>query len=595
MDQKVQTSLRLPLLALLSAWIIGIVAAAGPTWEKLPQPLVQKQSARVILWDLSPSMMAEDTKPNRLTRSRFKLVDLLNTSKEGLTALVVYGGEAYVVTPLSDDNQTIISQLSALSPQLMPVRGSNTEMAVETGIKLLNDAGFYQGELLLVTDGVVPSAARTIERLLSNTNIRLSVLAVGSQAGAPVPLGNSFARDSEGNVVIDKVDVSALEKLAQSNGGKFVLARKDNQDIQYLTMQFDDSITGDDLMVDADKQRQFDQWRERGPYLALLLIPIVALSFRRGWVLPGLFLFALSLPVSPPAAAFEWADLWATKDQRAHRLLESGDAAAAAELFEDEQWSASAHFRNGNYQSAAEMFDNESANGLYNKGTALAQAGQLEAALAALNKALELQPEFDDARHNKDIIEQMLEQQQDQKQDGQGGHDQNQPPEDGQSGQDQDQSSQNQSQSDEQSGQQAQNQDQSSGQEGEQQEQSQPPEQPQTAQNSNSDDGEQSEGETSSDSENTDAEEQEQLARDFSEQMREAEQNQTENELATATMAEGELTDEQQQALEQWLKQVPDDPSGLLRRKFQHEYRQRRQQYRLGEWQLPQNDAASRL
>ncbi|MET0355293.1 MAG: VWA domain-containing protein, partial [Cellvibrio sp.] len=165
---------------LLLAWIIGCIAIAGPSWIKRPTPVEKNQNALVILLDLSYSMISEDIKPSRIARARLKIADILRDRKDGQTALVAYAGEAHTVTPISDDSATIVSLLSSMHPNIMPLQGSNTEDAVARGIQLLHDAGATQGDLLLVTDGVVPEAFDKIQSLLAGNKIKLSILGVGT-------------------------------------------------------------------------------------------------------------------------------------------------------------------------------------------------------------------------------------------------------------------------------------------------------------------------------------------------------------------------------------------------------------------------------
>lgn len=147
------------LFALIFALLAGaIIALAGPSWRKLPTPVYSNQDALVILLDLSPSMMATDLSPDRLTRARLKILDILRQREDGLTALVAYGGEAHVVTPLTEDTATIANLVPALSPSIVPVPGSNIEMAVEEGLRLLRDGASGRGRLLAVTDGIDETA-----------------------------------------------------------------------------------------------------------------------------------------------------------------------------------------------------------------------------------------------------------------------------------------------------------------------------------------------------------------------------------------------------------------------------------------------------
>ena len=113
----------LPLLFL--GWIIAAVAASGPSWQKLPQPIHQKQDGLVVLLDLSYSMKSADLPPSRLDRARQKIIDLLGSREEGQTGLVAYAGDAHIVTPLTDDTSTIANLIPALNPEMMPVPGSN--------------------------------------------------------------------------------------------------------------------------------------------------------------------------------------------------------------------------------------------------------------------------------------------------------------------------------------------------------------------------------------------------------------------------------------------------------------------------------------
>ena len=101
--------------------IIAILAIAGPAFRKLPTPVIKNQSALIIVLDVSRSMLADDIKPNRLERAKFKINDILDKRKDGQTALIVYAGDAFVVTPLTDDTETIALMLKAISPDIMPV------------------------------------------------------------------------------------------------------------------------------------------------------------------------------------------------------------------------------------------------------------------------------------------------------------------------------------------------------------------------------------------------------------------------------------------------------------------------------------------
>ncbi|MFK8042578.1 VWA domain-containing protein [Congregibacter sp.] len=530
--------------ALLLAWIIGSLAAAGPSWEQLPQPVLQKQDALVLVVDLSYSMLATDLQPSRQDRVRRKLLDLLRERKEGLTALIAYAGDAHIVAPLTDDNPTIANLLPALTPEMMPLPGSNPVDAVERAVALLDSAGVRRGRILLVTDGIRNRDLSSIQTILAGQPRDLAVLGVGTRVGAPIALpGGGFLKDQSGEIVVPALDEDLLLELATETGGTYRRMTVDDSDLQALLTQSD--IVDDDDTISLD--RQADRWQDMAHWLVLPLLLIALVSFRRGWV----YMLPLVVTVLPAqkSEAFEWQDLWLRADQQAERALADGDAGRAAALFENPSWRGTAAFSDEDYATAATAFSKEdSADAWYNRGNALAAQGELEAAINAYKASLEREPDQEDAQKNLATLEQLLEQQQEEQQGQQG--DSQQQPQDSQG-----------------------NQEQQSG--DSQQDQSQSPQD-----NSGQQDNPQG---SSDDSQSENGQEQNQQDADGengsqgdSEQSEQAQQRpMPQPEIDNSAMQE-DL--EKDQAMQQWLRRVPDDPSGLLREKFRFESRQRQQQ-----------------
>ena len=534
------------MLWVLLAWMITCLALAGPSWQQLPQPVHKKDAALILIMDLSPSMLAEDIKPSRLERARYKLIDILKNRSEGFSALVVYGGAAYTLTPLTEDSNTIISLVPVLHPTLLPEYGSNTEDAIETALELAVNGGYQQGDLLLITDEVSRSAFNSIQSMISKAGkFRLSILGVGTQQGAPIPTGaGGFAKDRSGAIIIPKLSPAFLQMLAQNNGGIYAGMSADDSDIEALL------ATTEELFPDATKEleRSFDLWDDQGFWLVFLLLPIIVLSFRKGNI--ALILLA-PLLFSDPVSALGWQDLWKTADQQAREALENGDAAAAQSLFKDPEWRGSAAYKAGDYESAInEFLDFDDADSHYNRGNALAHSGDLDAAIEAYDQALAMNPEMEDAKANKELLEQLKQQQEQQQQDSEDSESQENDSQDQESQDSQEQPSQDQQSQDQQS----QDQEQSDPQDSQQQD---PSDQEPEAKQGEPDESEEQESK------------QEEAQREQQE-AKEQEQNAVE-----PTEAESEAEKQAQQELEQWLRRVPDDPGGLLREKFRYQSRQR--------------------
>lgn len=580
------------LIALLLSWIIGCIALAGPSWEKRPVAVEQNQQALVLLLDLSPSMMSEDVKPSRLVRARLKIADLLRLRKDGQTALLVYAGDVHVVTPLTDDTETINNIIPALHPNIMPTQGSNTEEAVTRAIQLLKNAAITQGDLLLITDGIDKDAQYNITDIMNReSQYRLSILGVGGTAPTPIPSSKGgFVRDSKRNIVTTQLNVGELQNLAKQSRGRYRTLASTSSDIEYLM-----DLPAPQKEETQRVERDFDSWYDRGHWLVLLLLPIILYCFRRG-VLLCLLLIPLAGLTPNKSYALGWDDLWKNKNQQAYEKLQQEQAAEAAQQFDHPEWKASAQYRAGDYAEAAKNFaQSDSADGHYNRGNALAKANKLPEAIKAYDQALKLNPDLEDAKKNRKLVEDLLKQQQQQNQDQQ---DQNQD-KDEQDKQDQDQQKQDQGSGDQQKDEQQKDQQQQNDQQNQDQQQNPSDQQSQQDQQSSaSQDGQQEQSE-----QEKSEQEQSQQEKTAEEKASEAAQREQEEQQAAEEklqqMHAGEpkddgLTDEERQAMEQWLRRIPDDPGGLLRNKFNYEHYKRNQEILNGDWEPAENGAEDR-
>ncbi|MBU2676705.1 MAG: VWA domain-containing protein [Gammaproteobacteria bacterium] len=511
--------------------VLAALAMAGPAWERIEQPVFRAEQALVVALDLSRSMDAQDVSPSRLARARLKILDILERRKSGQTALVVYSSNAFTVTPLTTDTDTVAALVNSLSTDIMPSRGSNPAVAIQKGRQLLVQAGVGYGEVLLITDGGSSAAAEKIARELKAAGYSLSVLGVGTRDGAPIPqVSGGFVTDNRGKIALPRLEETSLRKLSAAGGGRFAVLSADNRDL--------DSLFSGEVVTAAasDESLATDRWREEGPWLLLLLLPVAALAFRRGWVL---VLLVCVLPLPEPAEASLWDDLWQNKNQQAKKQLEAGNAEEAAALFEDTEWRAVARYRAKDFAgSAAEFAEAGDTRNLYNLGNALAFQGEFDAAIDAYEQVLEMEPDNDDAAYNLDLVKNLKDQQQ-QQQENQG---------------DDQQSTEN------------------SGGEGEQSDsESQPDQEGAEGSSESADPSEEGDSPQRGDEEMSD-DDLEALQQELQRAAEEAQQGEDPQQMSEAELAELRQQQEQQQAMEQWLRRIPDDPGGLLRRKFRHQY-----------------------
>jgi len=553
--EKKKSSVHLFLLGIVG--LLLIISAAGPTWKKLPQAVYKKESAKVFVLDLSRSMDSTDIAPSRTSRAKLKLIDFLEADSEGQSALIVYANLPHVVSPLTDDSNTIISMVPSLSTAIMPSGGGNADRAIIKAAQLLRQAGNIDGNIVLLTDGISLEASLKAAEKVKQMGYKLNVVGIGTEDGAPIPVGSGgFLKDASGNIVIPKLRKQALKELALAGGGHYSDIAVDDSDIEKL---FRADFSGE-TFKDDPTMREVDLWRDEGHWFLLLALPFAALSFRRGWL--GGVLVVMFLAPPEQAYALTWDDLWKNKNQQAQEKLDSGDAETAAELFTDEQWKGTAHYKNNNFKKAAEFFsDKDDAESYYNLGNALARQGDFDGAIEAYNSTLEREPNHKDAEFNKALVQKLAEQEK-QNQEQQNQEQQNQ---DQQDQDNQDSDGDNESQS--------------------QQEQNQ-----QNNENENQSDqkdGSQDQEQQDSKDDNTDAQENKDKDDENAEEREMAQQKEEdkdgEEEAKKQSEAEQEDSPEQKelkQATEQWLRRIPDDPGGLLREKMRRQSMRDRQRQR---------------
>ncbi len=540
----------------LALGIVLILALAGPTWEQSQQPVYQSAAAKVFVLDLSLSMKAEDIKPTRLARAKLKLLDMLALSKEGQAALIVFASTPFVVSPLTEDAATIAAMIPTLDTNLMPTQGSRSERALEKAGDLLMQSNIPQGSIYLITDGVNEATILAAE-VLAKKGHRVSVLAVGTANGAPIPyVGGGFVKDANGGIVIPKTNLQMLSRLANKGNGYFTAITPDDKDVNYLLAHKE----VDDVQENtAGEDRNVSLWLEKGPWLLLLALPMFALAFRRGWLVCVSLI--LVMPMVKPVYAVEWNDLWVTKNQQAQQLYQQGKTKEAVNLFADPHWKAAALYKSEDYQQALELYSSmDTIDGHYNKGNTLAKLGKISQAISEYEKVLSQDPAHEDAKYNMELLLKQQEQAQNK---------------DSESGEQGEESTQQQSGDDKQS----------SGDE----------EQSEQAENSSEEKGKSAE-EKASDSalENSESKDAQEKSQDSSKENAEK-KNDVKNESLAESQKSNESTEEQvtqqrieqqqlsnkqyeeqQQALEQWLRRIPDDPGGLLREKFQRQFQRGR-------------------
>jgi len=504
-------------LKLVTILTLLSIAAAGPAFDKAPAPTGHGDKATFFVLDLSPSMYAQDLTPSRMDIAKRKLEDFLNYIDTDLYSLIVFSGEAYSVVPTTDDKQTISSLLPSLNPGLMPTYGSDIEATIKMlREQILDHTGTSQ--IVWITDGIHEDAISEFNQL--SRDFTSAVLMIGSEQGARIPTSSGYLRNN-GEIVIAKITPSNLGDLAVE---AITRSTATNQDVVGLA----DSLNSANSTGGGEQSDEtYDKLVDRGPFIAAVVLLLML-----GWLRPvkaastasiALLSSALVLPNIADAD-----NIFQTDERQTYNAYLNDPSLENAQRLSDPRWRAHALAEHNQYQQALETLGTitePSSYDLINIANNLVREGAYPQAIANYQRVLIDDSGNEIALTGKAIAE-ALQQQADQQQ--QQGNDKSESED---SEQDQQESKPNEQE----------NNDGSDDQQDQQQDQQQG-EQPNQKQQ---------------DQQNTEPNQQQPDQQPLSDEERISQQ-------------------ELDQELEQLLRSLPDDPGGLLRRKFRYQYEQNR-------------------
>lgn len=271
-----------PWLLIGALWALAVLALAGPAWQREETPAFRAPGAWVIVLDLSPSMSAADVSPNRVTRARYAIEDILGAARDARIALVVFAGDSHTVTPLTTDVATVRALLPPLAPGLMPEAGDDLAPALEEAARLLQAEQAARGHVIVLSDGFGdPAQAFRAAKALSRSGASVDVVGVGTEQGAPEPGSNGgFVHDAQGHTQITRLQTDELQRVAASGGGRFVRLSELPSLVDALQSEHADRLAAEGAKPGA----QVTTWRNGGIWLLPALLLLAALLARRGWV-----------------------------------------------------------------------------------------------------------------------------------------------------------------------------------------------------------------------------------------------------------------------------------------------------------------------
>lgn len=391
---------QLPLKLLVMIVTLAIVVCSGPSWQREASPFGEDRAAMLVVLDSSDTMLETDVAPSRLERAKHKIRDLLALRSGGSTGLLVFAGSGHTAMPLTQDVAVFAPFLAAIEPSIMPESGKSAD----TALALIDDQLNQQpgSTVLLVSDGVTPSAIDAYQRFFAERPYQLVILAAGNEQVASTSQAKS------------PLDLHSLNQLADAVGGRLVEMSIDESDVEQINRYVERNMqmNGDSAMP----------WQDMGYWLLIPVMLLMLLWFRKGWLVQWCVVLTLLGPIGLPSpvlaqtvsthaespvnvevptmldeAAQWWWDLWLTPDQQGQRWFNRGDYLRAAKHYQSPLHKGVAYYYAAEYKLAHTAFlsmqndqrDESHYLGLYNAASALARQREYLAARNLLNSLLD--------------------------------------------------------------------------------------------------------------------------------------------------------------------------------------------------------------
>ena len=346
--------------------ISSIFAAAGPTWKKTDVPALNNNAPVMIVLNMSSDMMKTDVKPDRLSKAKLKIGQLLKELGSVQSALVVYTNEPFLVSPLSSDNRLIINLSDALNTDIMPVNGDRLDRAINLAVEKIESAGYQNANIVVFTAQSPMSFSLAVDAAKSAAKNSNKVHIV--------------------NVSAEKND--KLKQIADNGNGIYL---QDGENIKVLI----DDIQKQKENYQKSKNNTAD-WLDFGWYM--LIIPaLFCLGFFRKGVLTILLFLSISFNAN--------AGFWLGDNFSAMRSFKNKDYEKAALMFKNPNWKGAAHYKAGNYADAVKLFEGKTdIESMYNYGNALAKSGKIDEAIKVYENVLQQDKSHEDAKYNLEYL-----------------------------------------------------------------------------------------------------------------------------------------------------------------------------------------------
>ncbi|MBF0099706.1 MAG: VWA domain-containing protein [Desulfobacterales bacterium] len=412
---------------ILLTLLFMIIAMSGPQYGYRWQEMEQKGVDLMLAIDCSRSMLAQDIKPTRLDRAKREIIDLLAMLKGDRIGLVAFSGIAFLQCPLTLDYSTFNIFLENLTPDFLPVGGTNLSDAITVAISGFNIKDNTEKAIILITDG--ENTGKDVKDAVDEArkaNIKIFSIGVGKDEGIPIPdASGGFKKDAGGNIVLSKLDEATLKQIAENTNGAYVRSIAGDMDLDMIYSKHIKKDMQDKTLTSSRKK----VWEDRYQWcLAIaILFGIWELLYPAGKFKKRLIacIFGYCLGTLMFMGVAEATNVYDTV-QKGLEAYNRADYDKALKYFIDAQLEdperpeveynlGNVYYRQGDFANAAKHFSKALSSenvqlkqrAQYNLGNALYRQGKYDEAIAAYEAALKLNSQDKDSKENLEFVKQV--------------------------------------------------------------------------------------------------------------------------------------------------------------------------------------------
>jgi tetratricopeptide (TPR) repeat protein len=440
-------------LVLLAVALL-ILALANPQVGTRLEEVKRKGIDVFVALDVSLSMKAEDIRPSRLEKAKRDVSSLLRKLKGDRVGLIVFAGDAFVQFPLTADYSAADLFINAVDVDAVPTPGTMIGVAIEKALESFRKDLPTQKAIIVVSDGenTEGDISGAIKKA-KDAGVRVYAVGMGTPDGAPIPLYNGgqrtdYKRDRSGNIVVTKLDQTALQQIASATGGEYRRATSGGNEIDdvYNDLSGLEKTEMGSLQV-TGYQDQFHY-----PLAAAIFVLVLEhlLSERK-----GKFIVRLTrlVPIAQRISVLILMTAALAHAQTVRSHVNTGNDYYAKHRFPEAETEykkalekdptsrqaqfdlGDAYYKQGRFDEAQRSYNASTVNArtpiekavtYHNLGNALFKAGKIAESIEAYKQALRLNPKDDDTRYNYELAKERLKQQQNQQQQNKNSQDKNQ-------------------------------------------------------------------------------------------------------------------------------------------------------------------------